>query len=94
MATLQQKIKNRLKSLNEVDSVSVDTTKPSQITVSHKLRHVADFRFKWTDSNHYVGYFVDADGKESQAIVSLWTAMDAVKFLALYFTLVELRAKR
>jgi len=95
MATLQQKIKNRLKSLDEIGDVSVDVTgEAGQVFISHRLHHVADFRFKWVDSSHYVGYFVDANNNDSQAIVSLWTAMDAVKFMVLYSTLVELRAKR
>jgi hypothetical protein len=56
---------------------------------------VADFKLKWVPvSNYYAGYFVDAGGNESQAIVSLRDSMDAVKFAVLYSTLVELRAKR
>lgn len=95
MATLQEKIKNRLHSLNELDDVTVESTEElSQIFISHRLDHAADFRFKWVDGNHYVGYFVDLKGKESQAIASLWTAMEAVKFIVLYSTLIELRARR
>lgn len=95
MATLQKKLKNRLNSLNELDDVTVESTEElGQIFISHRKHHVADFKFKWVDGNHYVGYFVDAYSKESQAIVSLWSAMEAVKFIVLYSTLVELRAKR
>lgn len=95
MATLQQKIKNRLKSLNELENVSVEVSDEfGQVSISHRLRHAADFKFKWVDGNHYVGYFVDAFENDSQAIVSLWSAMEAVKFMTLYATLVELRAKR
>lgn len=95
MATLQQNLKNRLNSLNELDDVTVETTgELGLISISHRKHYSADFKFKWVDGSHYVGYFVDAHGKESQAIVSLWTAMEAVKFIVLYSTLVELRAKR
>lgn len=95
MTTLQQKLKNRLKSLNELDDVTVEFTEEyGLISISHRNHHVADFKFKWVDGNHYVGYFVDANGEESQAIVALWTAMEAVKFIVLYSTLVELRARR
>lgn len=95
MATIQEKIKNRLKSLNEIDYVTVDITgELGQISISHRLHHAADFRFKWVDGHHYVGYFVDAQGNESQAVVSLWSPIEAVKFIVLYATLVELRAKR
>ena len=95
MATLQEKIRNRLNSLNELDDVTVETSDGlGQIYISHRLHHAADFKFKWVDGNHYVGYFVDARGNESQAIVSLWSAMEAVKFIVLYSTLIELKAKR
>lgn len=94
MATLQQKLKSRLNSINELDDVTVESTEEfGQIFISHRKHHVAEFKFKWV-SNHYVGYFLDANSNESQAIVSLWSAMDAVKFIVLYSTMVELRAKR
>lgn len=93
--TPQKKMANRLRSLDELDDVTVEVSDGlGQITVGHRLHHVADFAFKWVDDNHYVGYFVDANGYQSQAIVSLWTPMEAVKFIVLYSTLVELRAKR
>ncbi len=95
MATLQEKIRNRLNSLNEIDDVTVETSDGlGQICISHRLHHAADFKFKWVGGDHYVGYFVDAKGNESQAIVSLWSAMEAVKFIVLYCTLIELKAKR
>ncbi len=95
MATLQQKLKNRINSLNELDDFTVESTEElGQVFISRCKHHVADFRLKWVDGSHYVGYFVDSDGKESQAIISLWTAMEAVKFTALYSSIVELRAKR
>jgi hypothetical protein len=65
-----------------------------QVFISHRLHHVADFKLKWIDGNHYVGYFVDGNGKESQAIVSLWSAMEEIKFIVLYSTLIKLKAKR
>lgn len=95
MATLQEKIKNRINSLNELDNVTVESTQGlGQIYISHRLHHAADFKFKWVDGNHYVGYFVDGEGNDSQAIVSLWSAMEAVKFIVLYSTMIELKAKR
>ena len=95
MATLQEKIKSRLKSLNELDDVTVEATDGlGQINISHRLHYAADFKFKWVDGNHYVGYFVDANGNESQAIISIWSAIEAVKFIVLYSTLIELKARR
>lgn len=92
---LQSRIKSRLTSLREIDGVSVKISKNfGSIDILHKRHHVADFKFKWTDGNHYAGYFVSAGGKKSQAIVSLWSPFDAVKFLVLYSNLVDLCAKR
>lgn len=95
MATLQEKLKARLRSLKDLDGVSVEVSDDlGTIVISHRLHHVADFRFKWVDGNHYVGYFIGSDNIQSQAIVSLWEPIEAVKFMVLYTTLIELRAKR
>ncbi len=95
MESIQKKIKNRLASLEEIDDVTVSWTQGfGAITITHRLHHAADFHFKWVDGNHYVGYFVDGEGNESEAVVSLWSAMDAIKFIVLYSTMVDLKAKR
>jgi len=95
MATLQEKLVQRLKSLKDLDDVTVDVSdEQGLLHICHGKHHAADFKFKWVDGNHYVGYFVDANENESQAIVSLWTPLEAVKFLTLYMTLVELKARR
>ncbi len=62
-------------------------------TVEHGLQHTADFTFRWPDDSHFVGYLVNSE-VESQAIISLWYPMDAIKFGSLYATLIELRARR
>lgn len=78
MTTLQEKLKIRLHSLKDLDGVSVDVSDDlGTIDIFHKLHHVADFRFKWLDGNHYVGYFMDSDKTQSQAIVSLWEPIEA-----------------
>jgi len=93
--TKQEKIKNRIRSIRELDEVTVKVSKSlGTIDVTHDYDHVANFKFKWVSDNHYVGYFVNLYGEESQAIVSLWEPIEAVKFIVLYTTLVELRAKR
>jgi len=95
MANFKKKIATRLAALKDIADVSVErSSSDGEITISHKRHHVADFYFKWVDDNHYVGYFMDAKGKKSQAIVSLWTPMEAIKFMVLFATLVELGAKR
>ncbi len=58
---IQKAIRNRLKSLEEIDDITI---------------------------------FVDPNGQASQAIVSIWTKLDAIKFCSLYINLVELRAMR
>jgi hypothetical protein len=91
----QEKIKNRIASLRELDDVSVEVSdSQGTIRVQHRLHYTADFDFTWVDGDHYVGYFVDGNNHKSQAVVSIWTPLEAIKFVALYATLVELRAKR
>ena len=95
MVSLQEKFVNRIRSLQEIDDVDVVVSEDrAQIKVSHGRHHVADFKLKWVSEKYYAGYFVDADGNESQAIVSIRTSMDAIKFAALYATLVDLSAMR
>lgn len=95
MATLQEKLVQRLRSLQDLDHVTVEVSDElGLVHIQHGRHHAADFKFKWVDGNHFVGYFVDADENESQAILSLWTPLEAVKFLTLYMTLVELKARR
>jgi len=95
MLSLQKKLKNLLRSLREIDGVTVNVSEDmGTINISHKLHHVADFIFKWVDDNHYVGYFVGSDKLPSQAIVSIWEPLEAVKFIVLYSSLYELRARR
>lgn len=95
MTTLQEKLVNHIRSLEELGDVTVEVSDDlGHIQVSHRRHHVADFKFKWLDGKHYAGYFVDGDGRASQAIVSLRTSMDAIKFVVLYSTLVEISAKR
>jgi hypothetical protein len=95
MMTLQDKMVRRLKSLNDMDDVTVEVSgEQGLLHIRHAKHHAADFKFKWVDGNHYVGYFVDAHENESQAILSLWDPLEAVKFLALYMTLVDLKARR
>lgn len=89
----KEKINHRLKSLEEIDGVHVEFVGENQVLIRNEFHYSPDFRFKWIDQNHYVGYFEGPDGT-SQAILSLWNPLEAIRFAALYVTLVELRAKR
>lgn len=91
----QQRIVNRINSLNEIDDIEIMVSdEKGTIDIKHRLKHAANFRLRWIDDNHYVGYFIDADDCESQAIVSIWNDLESIKFVSMYLTLVELRAKR
>ena len=91
----KKKIINRLLSLGDSDGIKVDTTNDSFITISHARFHSADFRLRWVDGDHYACYFIDGNNGEcSQAIMSIWTPMDAIKFAAMYTMMIELRARR
>lgn len=92
----QQKIKivNRLKSLEDIDDVSISSTEGNgTIKIEHARHHGLEFLFRWA-SDHFVGYFIDAKGNKSQAVISLYTGLDAIKFATSYALLVELRANQ
>lgn len=94
MATYRQKIINRLQSLKWIDGVTVKPTKGEKgVTVTCKREKALNFKFRWA-ADHFIGYFVDSMGSTSQAVLSLWTPMDAVHFATSYSLLVQLRAMR
>jgi hypothetical protein len=47
--------------------------------VQHEKEHALDFTFDWKD-DHFAGHFIDNDGNRSQAVVALWTGLDAIRF--------------
>ena len=87
------KIANRLKSLEDIPGVNVTPSPDGDtVRVTHSAHHSLDFRFKWIKT-HFAGYFVDKEGNESQAVIHLRTALDAINFASAYSTLTALRAK-
>jgi hypothetical protein len=89
------KILNRLKSLDDIEGVSVELSdEQKSLTIRYKTERSLDFYFKWVDENHFVGYFEDNEGEISQAVISLWTPMDAIHFSGAYSLLIQLRAGR
>lgn len=91
----KQKIKNRLLSLEDIDGVHVsESDGGNTIRVQHQSHHSLEFVFRWIDGNHFVGYFIDGKGEESQAVISLWSGLDAIHFAAAYSLLIDLRAKQ
>lgn len=89
----QQMITNRLKSLEEIKDVSVEVSGSTNgtIRISHTKHHAPEFLFRWY-ADHFVGYFIDGDGKQSQAVVSLYTPMSAIQFVSAFVMLNEIRA--
>lgn len=85
---------NRLKSLGELENVEVGISpKGDTVRVQNQKHHALSFRFKWS-VDHFIGYFVDSDGNESQAVVSLYELLDAAHFVTSFCLLSGLRAKQ
>ena len=90
----QQKITNRLLSLEDITDVSVEVSNGGgTIRIVHKKHHSLDFKFIWSN-DHFIGYFIDAQGNQSQAVISLWSGLDTIYFATSYSLLVNLRAKQ
>lgn len=70
------------------------TNEEKALTIRYKTERSLDFYFKWVDNNHFVGYFEDNKEELSQAVIALWTPMDAINFSAVYSLLIQLRAGR
>ena len=92
--THRQLIRNRLQSLGELSGVSVKVSgNGGTIRITHAKHHAPEFTFKWY-TDHFVGYFIDGEGKESQAVISLYSSMDAIRFVSAYAILNDLRAHK
>lgn len=90
----KSKITNRLKSLEDIDCVTIKASEGGgTIRVEHSKHHGLDFLFRWS-RDHFIGYFIDAAGNMSQAVISLYSGLDAIKFATSYALLVELRANQ
>ncbi len=88
------KILNRLKSLTDIEGVSVIVSdEKGSLNILYKSQQSLDFYFKWSD-DHWIGYFEDKEGNHSHALISLWNPMDAVHFATSYSLMIDLRAGR
>ena len=88
-------ITNRLFSLKELDGVDVTVSGPTQgtVRVAHERHLAPEFEFHWC-ADHFVGYFMDEEGKKSQSVVSLYTPLDAIRFVAAYAILNDIRSNQ
>ena len=92
---LQDKIKNRLKSLKEIEGILVTVTGSSNgtIKIKHRRQHAPEFIFRW-NTDHFIGYFIDDEDRQSQAVISLYNSMDAIRFVSAYAILNDIRANQ
>lgn len=90
----QKKIIARLRSLEDYEGVSVNVSDgQGTITIDYNREHSLSFRFK-RSQDHYIGYFLDKSGKQSQAVISLWSGLDAMHFATAYCLLNDIRARQ
>ena len=88
------RIVNRLKSLEDIEGVSVTVSKDKKtIHIEYKTHRSLDFKFVWSN-DHFIGYFLDGERNQSQAVISLWEPIEAIHFATSYSLLIELRAGR
>lgn len=93
--SIQTQIIKRLESLEDLEGVSVTVSGSTKgtVRVQHDKHHALDFLFKWS-VDHFVGYFVDGESNQSQAVISLYSGLAAIRFATAYALLVELRANQ
>lgn len=87
-------IVTKLEALVEVGGVEVNIS-PERKTIYLEYGTVRslDFKFVWSE-DHFIGYFIHSDGNQSQAVIALWSALEAINFVTAYCLLIELRAGR
>ena len=94
MQKIRTKIYNRLKTLQDIEGVTVTSSNEKKtIYIGYETHCSLNFKFIWSN-NHYIGYFLDGDGNQSQAVISLWEPIEAIHFATSYSLLIELRAGR
>lgn len=88
------KIVNRLKTLEDIDGVDVTISNGKKtVYVNYQTERSLDFKFIWS-YDHFIGYFTDSKGNESQAVISIWDPLEAIHFVTSYSLLIGLRAGR
>ena len=94
MKNFRTKVVNRIKSLEDIDGVTVTPSDEKKtIYVEFKTHRSLNFKFVWSN-DHYIGYFLDSEGNQSQAVISIWGPIEAIHFATSYSLLIELRAGR
>lgn len=94
MEKLRADIVNKIESLNDIEGINLKISDEKKtFHVEYRTVRSLDFKFTWS-KDHFMGYFIDKDGNQSQAVISLWTPLEAVHFVASYCLLIEIRSGR
>ena len=94
MSKIRNRIVNRLKTLEDIEGVSVEVSDEKKtIYMNFESVRSLDFKFVWSN-DHFIGYFTDEEGNKSQAVISLWEPIEAIHFVTAYSLLTDLRAGR
>jgi len=90
----QKTLTNRLKSLSELEHLTVSVSpEGGTVRIKNQKHHALSFKFTWS-VDHFIGYFVDSADKQSQAVVSLYSTIDATHFASAFALLAGMRAKQ
>jgi len=91
----QQMIAKYLKSLEELPGVTVEISGSTNgtIRIIHSKHHALEFLFRWSN-DHFIGYFIDGSGVQSQAVISLYVPLQAIQFVSAYIMLNDLRSNQ
>lgn len=91
----KKSILNRIKTLKDIEGVTVLESTEKRIEIRHSKLHGLNINIEVVDNDHYVVYLVDAGGKKKGlAFASIWSRIDAIKFVSAYLTLNDIRARR
>ena len=92
---IREQIVEILKSLAEIDGVSIETSSEEKtIYVKFGTFHSLDFRFIWR-GDHFTGHSLTKKSQRAgRAVISIRSPLEATQFVAAYSALLNLRARR
>jgi len=94
MDRMRKDMVSALDALGEIREVSVGVSDEQKtVYIQYDSVRSLDFKFTWS-VDHFIGYFLDREGQQSQAVIALWSQLEAVQFAASYSLLIQLRAGR
>lgn len=94
MKLLISQIAHRLQSLKDIEGVKVRVSDGKKtIHIQYQTHRSLNFKFVWSN-DHFIGYFLDGDDNQSQAVLALWEPIEAIHFATAYCLLIDLRGGR